>query len=52
MARYKDREKALRLRTEKQMSYSQIKKILKVSKSTLSYWLRNYPLTEKNIYEH
>ena len=51
MARYKDREKALRLRKEKQMSYSRIKKILKVSKSTLSYWLRNYPLPEEKIKE-
>ena len=30
-------------------SYSQIKKELKVSKSTLSYWLRNYPLSKKQL---
>jgi hypothetical protein len=51
MAEFKEREKAIALRKEKQMSYGQIKKILKVSKSTLSYWLRNYPLSEKRIKE-
>lgn len=51
MAKFKEREKAIALRKEKQMSYSQIKKILKVSKSTLSYWLRNYPLSKKRIKE-
>jgi len=50
MARLKDREKALALRKQ-EMSYSQIKKILKVSKSTLSLWLRNYPLPEEKIKE-
>ena len=50
MARFKDREKALDLRKQ-EMSYSQIKKILKVSKSTLSLWLRNYPLPEEKIKE-
>lgn len=49
MARLKDREKAIALRKEKQMSYSQIKKILGLSKSTLSYWLREFPLPEKRI---
>jgi len=48
MARLKDREKALALRKQ-EMSYSQIKKILGVSKSTLSYWLRNYPLSGQRI---
>lgn len=48
MARFKDREKALILRKQG-MSYSQIKKILKVSKSTLSLWLRNYPLSKQRI---
>ena len=51
MARLKDREKALFLRKQKEMSYSQIKKILRVSKSTLSYWLRDYPLSEQRIKE-
>jgi len=50
MARLKDREKALDLR-KKEMSYSQIKDILKVSKSTLSLWLRNYPLPKQRIRE-
>ena len=30
-------------------SYSQIKKELKVSKSTLSYWLRNNPLSKRQL---
>lgn len=50
MARFKDREKALELRKQ-EMSYSQIKKILKVSKSTLSLWLRDYPLSKERIRE-
>ncbi len=50
MARLKDREKAIALR-KKEMSYSQIKKILGVSKSTLSGWLREYPLSKKRISE-
>ncbi|MFA7385413.1 MAG: hypothetical protein WCZ99_00510 [Candidatus Paceibacterota bacterium] len=51
MARIKDREKAVFLRKEKQMSYSQIKKTLKVSKGTLSVWLKNYPLSRQRIRE-
>lgn len=50
MARFEDREKALVLR-KKEMSYSQIKKILKISKSTLSLWLRGYPLSKQRIRE-
>lgn len=50
MARFKDKEKALALRKQ-EYSYSQIKKILKISKSTLSYWLRDYPLSKKRIRE-
>lgn len=47
----KDKRKlALNLR-EQEMSYSQIKNKLKVSKGTLSYWLRDYPLTKKRISE-
>jgi len=34
------REQAVKLRTEKNLSYSEIKKRLDVPKSTLSYWLR------------
>ena len=40
--------KALVLRKQRK-SYSQIKAILGVSKSTLSTWLRAYPLTRKEI---
>jgi len=50
MARFKDYNRALILRKEGK-SYSQIKKILKVSKGTLSTWLRNYPLSKKRIRE-
>ena len=50
MARFDDHEKALILRKQG-MSYSQIKKLLKVSKSTLSLWLRNYPLSKQRIRE-
>jgi transposase len=50
MARFKDREKALALRKQGK-SYSQIKNILGLSKSTLSVWLRNYPLSKQRIQE-
>jgi len=50
MARLEDRVKAVNLRKQG-MSYSQIRQILKVSKSTLSYWLREFPLTEGKIRE-
>jgi len=50
MARIKDREKALILRKQG-MSYSQIKAIINVAKSTLSLWLRDYPLPKKRIRE-
>lgn len=50
MARIKDREKALSLRKEG-MSYSQIKKTLGISKSTLSGWLKDYPLSKERIRE-
>ncbi|QQG42564.1 MAG: helix-turn-helix domain-containing protein [Candidatus Giovannonibacteria bacterium] len=50
MAKIKERQKALRLRKLGQ-SYAQIKKVLGVSKSTLSYWLRNHPLSVKRIRE-
>lgn len=48
MARFKDRQKAIQLRLAGK-SYSQIKEIIDVSKSTLSYWLKNYPLSDKRI---
>lgn len=50
MARFKDRENALALR-EKGMSYGQIKKELGISKSTLSGWLKDYPLSKERIKE-
>jgi hypothetical protein len=50
MARIKDREKALILRKQG-MSYSQIKPIINVARSTLSLWLRDYPLPKKRIRE-
>jgi hypothetical protein len=50
MARYKDRERAIKLR-HTGMSYSAIKEKLGVSKSTLSLWLREFPLTREQINE-
>lgn len=48
MTRFKDKEKAIALR-KKEMSYSQIKNTLGISKSTLSGWLKNYPLSKERI---
>jgi len=48
MVRTKDREKAIALRKEG-MSYSQIKAELGISKSTLSGWLRDMPLSKSRI---
>ena len=50
MARRKDKEKAINLRLRGH-SYSQIKEELGISKSTLSTWLRDYPLSEERIRE-
>ncbi|PIT87668.1 MAG: hypothetical protein COU31_01820 [Candidatus Magasanikbacteria bacterium CG10_big_fil_rev_8_21_14_0_10_40_10] len=50
MTRFADKNKAILLR-KKGMSYSQIKEELKVGKSTLSYWLREMPLTKERIKE-
>ncbi|MBI2035200.1 MAG: helix-turn-helix domain-containing protein [Candidatus Liptonbacteria bacterium] len=50
MAKFKEKALALKLRREG-MSYSQIKSMLKISKSTLSYWLRDYPLSKDRIRE-
>ena len=50
MARIKDKSKAIELR-KKGMSYSQIKAELGISKSTLSGWLSDMPLSEKRIKE-
>ena len=45
------REQAIKLRVEKNFSYSEIKQKLGVPKSTLSYWLRGFPLSEERILE-
>jgi hypothetical protein len=45
------RERAVNLRIRERKSYSAIQKILKVSRSTLSYWLRDLPLSESEIKE-
>lgn len=50
MAKKLEKRKAIKLR-EQGKSYNQIKKIIKVSKSTLSYWLKDYPLSEQRIRE-
>lgn len=50
MTRFKDKETAILLRKQGK-SYSQIKKILTVSKGVLSCWLRQYPLSKKRISE-
>lgn len=50
MARQSERERALRLR-KKGMSYSQIRGVFNVSKSTLSLWLHNHPLSDKRLRE-
>ncbi|MFA6463727.1 MAG: helix-turn-helix domain-containing protein [Candidatus Paceibacterota bacterium] len=44
------KQKALEMRA-KQMSYSQIKEKLGLSKSTLSGWLKDYPLSKERINE-
>ncbi|MFT7558099.1 MAG: transcriptional regulator with XRE-family HTH domain, partial [Planctomycetota bacterium] len=50
MARREEKKKALALRS-KGMSYSQIKERLGISKSTLSYWLRDHSLSPERISE-
>lgn len=45
------REQVIKLRIEKNLSYSKIRKKLGVPKSTLSYWLREFPLSEERILE-
>jgi hypothetical protein len=47
---YKEKEQAIKMRLGG-MSYSQIKNVINVSKSTLSIWLQKYPLSEKRIKE-
>ncbi|MFT5037104.1 MAG: DNA-binding transcriptional ArsR family regulator [Candidatus Azotimanducaceae bacterium] len=50
MARTKDRAEAIELR-KKGMSYSQIKEKLSLSKSTLSSWLKDLPLSKERMKE-
>lgn len=50
MTRFADREKARTLRKEGK-SYSEIKQILAIGKGTLSVWLRDMPLSKKQIRE-
>lgn len=45
------REKAINLRLDEELSYSAIQKRLGVPKSTLSYWLKDFPLSEGKILE-
>lgn len=45
------RTKAIKMRVTEHLSYSAISKALDVPKSTLSYWLREYPLSEERILE-
>ena len=45
------RQKAIDMRIDNEASYSEIRKKLGVAKSTLSYWLREYPLSAKRIGE-
>ncbi len=45
------REEVTRMRLVEELSYSEIRKRLDVSKSTLSYWLRDFPLTEEKVLE-
>src|SRR3989338_4494728 len=46
-----DREKAVRMRTDQQMGYGMISKELGVPKSTLSYWLKDLPLSAERVLE-
>lgn len=50
MAKFEERGMALRLR-EQGLSYSLIKQRVRVSKSTLSSWLRDHPLSRERINE-
>lgn len=50
MAKFKERDRAIILRKSGK-SYSQIKKEVRVSKSTLSQWLKDYPLPIEKLRE-
>jgi transposase-like protein len=45
------REQAIKLRIEQNFSYTKIRKKLGVPKSTLSYWLNEFPLSAEKIEE-
>jgi len=45
------KEKAIRLRLEEHLGYGAIRKQVPVAKSTLSAWLRNFPLSKERINE-
>lgn len=45
------KDQAIRLRLEQNLGYASIAKLISVSKSTLSNWLKNYPLTDERIKE-
>ncbi|HEY4487429.1 MAG TPA: hypothetical protein VI483_01535, partial [Candidatus Paceibacterota bacterium] len=49
--KFAERNKALELRIKHQLGYSAIAKQLNVSKSTLSRWLQELPLSEQRILE-
>lgn len=49
--KFKEREKALELRIKHQLGFGTIARKLKVSKGTLSRWLRDYPLSKDRIYQ-
>lgn len=48
MARIKDRQKAIELRKQGK-TYSEIRRKLRIPKSTLSNWLSKYPLTREQL---
>lgn len=48
MARIQERGQAIHLRLQGR-SYSEIKNVLSVSKGTLHYWLRDYPLSKEQV---
>lgn len=50
MTRVRDRERAIQLRLKGE-SYSAIREKLNVSKSTLSNWLRDFPLSREHVNE-
>ncbi len=45
------RQQVIDLRTKEELSYGEIRKRLGVPKSTLSYWLREFPLNAEKILE-